>query len=103
MGEEDVPLTTYIAGMGASLWSVGGPLLASVVIVLSVIQDLELRVRIGAALGSLVAIAFVISALVTAIRGNLRGGAAICGVVLCFETLLLLRWIRRRQNKRNSP
>ncbi len=97
-----MPITMYIAGIGASWWSVGWPLLASVVILISIKQDLGLRVHIGAALGSLVAIAFVISALVTAIRVNLRGGAAICAAVLCFETWLILRWILRRQNKGNS-
>ena len=97
------PLTMYIAGIGASWWSVGGQLLTSVVILLSVRQDLGSRARIGAALGSFMAIVFCISALVTAIRVNLRGGAVICAVVLGLETWLILWWILRRQNKRNSP
>ncbi len=97
-----MPITTYIAGIGASWWSLGGQLLASVVILLSVNQDLGLRARMGAVFGSFMAIAFGISALVTAIRVNLRGGAAICAVVLCFETLLILRWSLRRKNKGNS-
>jgi hypothetical protein len=97
-----MPITVYIAVIGASWWSVGGQLLASVVILLSVNQDLGLRARMGAALGSFMAIAFGISALVTAIRMNLRGGAGICAAVLCFEILLILRWSLRRQNKRNS-
>ncbi len=46
----------------------------------------------GLVFGFFMAIAFGISALVTAIRGNLRGGAAICAVVLCFEIFLILRW-----------
>jgi hypothetical protein len=98
-----VPLTMYIAGIGASWWSVGGQLLTSVVILLSVRQDLGLRARIGAALGAVMTIVFGISALVTAIRVNLRGGAVICALVLGLETWLILRWILRRQNKRNSP
>jgi hypothetical protein len=81
---------------------VGWPLLASVVVLISIKQDLGLRVHIGAALGSLVAIAFVISALVTAIRVNLRGGVAICAVALCFEAWLILHWILRRGNKGSS-
>jgi hypothetical protein len=93
-----VPIATYIAGMSASWWSVAEQLLALAVILLSVKQDLGLRARTGAAFGFSMAIAFVISALVTAIRANLRDGAAICAVVLCFETWLILR----RQNKRNS-
>jgi len=97
------PLTMYIAGIGASWWSVGGQLLTSVVIVLSVRQDLGSRARIGAALGSFMAIVFCISALVTAIRVNLRGGAVICAVVLGLETWLILWWILHRQSKRNSP
>jgi hypothetical protein len=42
------------------------------------------------------AIAFGISALVTAIRANLRYAAAICALVLCSEILLILRWSLRR-------
>jgi predicted membrane-bound spermidine synthase len=97
-----VPIATYIAGMGTGWWWVAGQLLASAVILLSVKQDLGLRARMGAALGSFMAIAFGISALVSAIRVNLRGGAAICAVVLCVEILLILRWIRHRQNERDS-
>ena len=36
------------------------------------------------------ALVFGISALVEAIRVNLRGGAAICAAVLCCEILLIL-------------
>ena len=97
-----VPTATHIAGMGAGWWWVAGQLLASAVILVSVRQDLGLGTRMGAALGTLMAAAFGVSALVTAIRMNLRGGAAICAVVLCFEILLILRWILRRQNKTTS-
>ena len=82
--------------MGASWWSVGGQLLTSVVILLSVRQDLGSRARVGAAFGSFMTIVFGISALVTAIRVNLRGGAVICAVVLGLETWLILRWSLRR-------
>jgi hypothetical protein len=101
-GEEDVPITMYVAGVGASWWWVVGQLLTSAVILVSVKQDLGLGTRVGAALGILIATAFGISALITAIHGNIRGGVAICAVVLCFETWLILRWILRRRNKRNS-
>ena len=40
-----------------------------------------------------------IAALVTAIRANLRGGAAICAVALCCELLLILRWSLRRTSE----
>jgi hypothetical protein len=86
-----VSMTTYIAGMGASWESVGGQLLASGVLLLSGYQDLGLRSRMGAAFWFFMAIAFGISALVTAIRANLSYATAICVVVLCSETLLILR------------
>lgn len=56
----------------------------------------------GAAFGIFMALAFAISALVTAICLKLRSGVAICAVIVCFETLLILRWILRQQNKTNS-
>ena len=71
-------------------------LLASGVLLLRGHQDIGLLAQMGAAFGFFMAIAFGISALVTAIRGNLRYGAAICAVVLCSETLLILRWLLRR-------
>jgi hypothetical protein len=92
-------IATYIAGMGAGWWWVAGQLLASAVILVSVKQDLGLGTRVGAALGILMATAFGISALITAIRGDIRGGVAICAVVLCFEAWLILRWILPRQSK----
>jgi len=87
--------------MGASWRSVGGQLLASGVLLLSGLQDLGLRARIAAALGFLMAIAFGISALVTAVRANLSYAAAVCAVVLCSEILLILRSIVRSQGKSN--
>jgi len=87
---------SVLALSGAGWKLVGGLLLTSAVIMVSVHQDLRLRVWISAFFGFFMAIAFGISALVTAIRVNLRGGAAICAVVLCGEILLILRWSLRR-------
>jgi hypothetical protein len=96
-------ITASVPGVGASWWSVTGQLLASVVILLSVKQDLGLRrTRIGAALGSFMTIVFGTSALVTAVQANLRGGAVICAMVLCLETWLILRWVLGRQSKGKS-
>jgi hypothetical protein len=77
-------------------------LLVSALAALSVCQDLGLRIRLGAVFWFLIALAFGISALVTAIRSNLRFAPAICVVVLCLEVLLILRWSLRRKNKGNS-
>jgi hypothetical protein len=85
-----------IALVGTGWKSVGGQLLASGVLLLSGHQDIGLRARMGAALGFFMAIAFGISALVTAIQANLSYAAFICAVVLCSETLLILRWWLRR-------
>jgi hypothetical protein len=71
-------------------------LLASAVLLLSGYQDIGLRTRMGAGFGFFMAIAFGISALITAVRANLSYAAVICGVVLCSETLLILRWWLRR-------
>ena len=68
----------------------GGRLLASGVILLSVYQDTGLGARVAAGLGFFMAIAFGVSALVTALQAKLSGAAAICAVVLCSETLLIL-------------
>jgi hypothetical protein len=97
-----VPITTYIAGMGASWQWMAGQLLVSALASLSVCQDLGLRIRLGAVFWFLIALAFGISALVTAIRSNLRFAPAICVVLLCSETLLSLWWILRSRSKRNS-
>ena len=88
-----MPITTYIAGIGASWWSIAGQLLTSAVILVSVRQDLGLRTRMGAVFGIFMALAFGISALVTAISLKLQSGVAISAVIVCFETLLILRWI----------
>lgn len=85
--------------MGASWQSVGGQLLASGVLLLSGYQDLGLRARMGAAFWFFMAMAFGISALVTAIRSNLRFAPAICAVVLCFETWLILRRLINRNSQ----
>ena len=90
------PLSLGIAG-----WkSVGGQLLVSGLALLSACQDLGLRVRLGAVFSFLIATAFGISALITAIQSNIRYAPAICVVVLCCEILLTIvcivrRWLRR--------
>ncbi len=89
----------YIADMGASWQSVAGQLLASGVLLLSGHQDLKLRPRMSAGFWFFMAIACGISALVTAIRANLSYAAAICAVVLCSETLLILCWAINRNSK----
>ena len=76
--------------------SIGGQLLASGVLMLSGRQDLGLRAGMGAAFGFFMALAFGISALVTAVRARVWGGPAICAVVLCIEICLILRWCLRR-------
>jgi hypothetical protein len=92
-----ITLSAVVLGLGVSGWkSVGGQLLASGVILLSGHQDIGLRARMGAAFGFFMAIAFGVSALVTAMRGNLGYAAAICVAVLCVECLLIRRsWVRR--------
>jgi len=87
---------SVIAWVGTGWKSVGGQLLASVVLLLSGHQDIGLRAPMGAAFGFFMAIAFGISALVTAIQANLSYAAVICAVVLCSETFLILRWWLRR-------
>jgi hypothetical protein len=92
-----ISVSTSALALGGMGWeSVGGQLLASGVLLLSGYQDIGLRARMGAAFWFFMAIAFGISALVTAIRANLWCAAAICAVVLCSETWLILRWRRRR-------
>ena len=59
-------VTTYMAGMGTSWKSVVWQLLASVMLLLSGHQDLGLRAPMGAAFWFFMAMAFGISALVTA-------------------------------------
>ena len=87
---------SVIALFGTGWKSVGGQLLASGVLLLSGHQDIGLRAWMGAAFGFFMAIAFGVSALITAIRANLSYAAVICGVVLCSEAFLILRWWLRR-------
>ena len=89
-------ISTFVMAMGASWPSVGGQLLASGVLLLSGYQDMGLRARIGAAFSFFMALAFAISALVTALVAKLWGGAVICAAALCLETWLILRWWTRR-------
>ena len=91
-----VPISTSIVAIGVGWKSVGGQLLASGVLLLCGHQDMGSRTRIGATFWFFMALAFGVSALVTALRANLSYAAAICAVVLCSETLLILRWWRRR-------
>jgi hypothetical protein len=97
-----VSIATSIAGIAASWWLVAGQLLVTAVMLVSIKQDLQLRALIGAVFGLFMVIVFGISALFTAIRGNLRGGVWLCAVVLCFEILLIVRWILFRPNKTDS-
>lgn len=92
-----IVVCTAILAWGATGWgSVGGQLVASGVLLLSGHQDIGLRARMGSAFWFFMAIAFGVSALVSSIRGSLRYAAAICVLVLCCETLLILRWWLRR-------
>ncbi len=91
-----ISMSASVLILSDAAWLVVGLLFTSAVIMVSVHQDLRLRVWIGVVLGFFMAIAFGISALVTAIRVNFRGGAAICAVVLCCEILLIVRWSLRR-------
>ena len=84
-------IVTDMVGMSASWQAVAGQLLVSALAALSVCQDLGLRIRMGAIFWFLIAAAFGISALVTAIRSDFRFAPTICVVVLCFETWLILR------------
>ena len=92
-----ISVSTSVLGSGGMGWgSVGGQLLASGVLLLSGYQDTGLRARMGAVFGFSMALAFGISALITAIRASLSHAAAICAIVLCSEVLLILRWWLRR-------
>lgn len=68
---------SVIALVGTGWKSVGGQLLASGVLLLSGYQDIGLRTRVGAAFGFFMAVAFGISALITAARANLAYAAVI--------------------------
>src|SRR3954468_15720225 len=82
--------------MGTSWRSVGGQLLASGVLLLSGHQDIRLAARIGAAFWFFMALAFAISALVTALTAKLWSGVVICAVALCLEMWLIFRWWTHR-------
>lgn len=91
-------MTAFIAGTHDGWLAVGGQLLASGVLLLSGLQDLGLRARIGAAFVFFMAVAFGLSALHTAVRADIRYGVVICAVTLVFEACLTLRWwIKRAQ------
>jgi hypothetical protein len=85
-----------IVAMDAGWKALRGQLLASGVLLLSGYQDIGLRARTGAAFWFFMGLAFGISALVTAIWARLWGGAAVCAVVLCFETWVVRHWWNRR-------
>jgi len=89
-------LSTFVLAIGLGWKSVGGQLIASGVLLLSGYQDMGLRARIGGFYWFFMAFAFAISALGTAIWASLWAGAAICAVVLCFETWLVRRWWNRK-------
>jgi len=90
-----IPVSTSIVAMGVGWKSVGGQLLASAVLMLSGHQDTGLRSRVAAFFSFFMAIAFSVSALITAIRAGLLAGAAICVVVLCLEAWLVRHWWNR--------
>jgi hypothetical protein len=92
-----IAIITSIVAAGARWQSVGGQLLASGVLFASGYQDIGLRARVGAAFGFFMALAFGVSALGTAIWAKVWGGVAVCVVVLCFESWLILRWRSRGQ------
>ncbi|MGB6676311.1 MAG: hypothetical protein WBE44_06455 [Terriglobales bacterium] len=91
-----ITIITFIVAVGGNWQSVLGQLLASGVLLASGYQDMWLRTRIGAAFGFFMALSFGISALVTAIRAGVWGGAAICVAALCLESWLISRWWSRR-------
>ena len=66
---------------------------------LSGLPDLRLKASMGAAFSFFMALAFGISALVTAIRANLSYAAVICAVILCFETLFILNRVLNRNSQ----
>jgi hypothetical protein len=91
-----ISVSTFVVAMGPGWKPVGGQLLASGVLLLSGYQDMRLRARSGAFFGFFIGFAFGLSALGTAIWEGLWGGAAICTVVLCFESWLVRHWCNRR-------
>jgi len=94
-----IVVMTIILAVGADWHSAGGQLLASGLALLCGHQDIRMRIRAGASFWFMMALAFGISALATAVWASFWGGALICTVVLCFE----IRFIRRWWNRRTSP
>lgn len=88
----------FITTMGQGWKPIWGQLLASGVLLLSGYQDMGLRARAGAFFGFFMALAFAVSALVTAVRETLWGSAAICALIICFET-----WLARRSWIQGAP
>ena len=76
----------------------GEQLLVSALALLSVRQDLGLRLRMGAAFWLLIALTFGVSALATAARLRVWGGPTICGALLGVEICLTLYWSFRRKS-----
>ena len=92
-----ISISASFPALSGTAWEpVAGQLLASAVLLLSGHQDMGLRARIGATFWFFMALAFAISALVTALVVKLWGGAVICVAALCLETWSILRWWTRR-------
>jgi hypothetical protein len=100
-GNKALLISTDLAGVGSGWTPVAGQLFASGVLLLSGFQGMEVRSRMGAAFWFFMGIAFAISALVTSIRGNLIYASAISVVVICSETLLIVRRVLRATSNRN--
>jgi hypothetical protein len=87
-------ITFSVAATGK--WgSVGGQLLASVVLLASGYQDIGPRSRIGSSFGFFMALAFGVSALITSFRAKSWSAVAICIMAIFVEGWLILRWRRR--------
>src|SRR5271156_2105844 len=73
-----IAMTAFIAAMGAGWQPIGGQLLASGVMLLCGHQDIRLGTRMGAGFWFFMALAFGISALVTATGAKIWWVSAIC-------------------------
>src|SRR5271156_582183 len=73
-----IAMTAFIAAMGAGWQPIGGQLLASGVMLLCGHQDIRLGTRMGTGFWFFMALAFGISALVTATWAKVWWGSAIC-------------------------
>lgn len=87
--------TAFILGMRDGWLPILGQLLVSGLASASALQDLRLRLRAGAVFWFLIATAFGVSALVTAMQSNLRFDPATCVVVLCAGFVLIVYWTLR--------